>query len=520
MTVSVLLDRLRRRWVLILLVGLVAVAAAAVGPLYRGETWTGTAALSVSSKTRSPEQDAVIARGYVDYFNQPATQSGLLAGVGAPDGVTSSATLAADSPIIYVRAVSPDPATAGDIATRLAGALRDQVRDNLNRSQGGTVNDLKAQLATANARLGAVPLDSPERDQLSEQATDIQNTINELVTNTANQLQDLQPAAGVSPNATDWVRRLGGALAGGLLFGALAALVLGQLEGRFSSASDAGARLGLPVLGTVGSGRRGRRARRDGDGADDRLLRSLAAVASRDGVGGRGVLAVATPAGSRPGAVARGLVALRGRQGLPALLVQADLSAEPDPAFAGRRGVAELLAARGGARLDGVLLADGGGLLVAPAGASTPEGWLLLGRERVADLLDQARRFSPAVVVEAPPVTDDGAGRTVCARADRTVLVVELDRTRVRAATAAVAALAEEGVTPVGVVVVDGAGPDAATLGDRRWHPAPAPSSAPRADAPDGPVRPADPARTGPVTANGRDHGPGPRPAPATPHPS
>ncbi len=77
--------RVLRRWRLIVALAVLgALAGGLWSMLARSASWTATSALTTQSQTRAPEQDAVLALGYVDYFNQESYQELLRSQTGIP----------------------------------------------------------------------------------------------------------------------------------------------------------------------------------------------------------------------------------------------------------------------------------------------------------------------------------------------------------------------------------------------------------------------------------------------------
>src|SRR3954447_12036116 len=145
-------DRIRRRWVLILVIGLVAAAGALGASLLQGTSYTGRAALTIVSQDRAPEQDTVLAQGYADYFNQASSQEVLRQSAGVPTSVTLNARIAAASPIVYIEATGDSPDVAQDSATKMAVALRDDVNTGLRGNSQTQIADLQRQLDGARAQ--------------------------------------------------------------------------------------------------------------------------------------------------------------------------------------------------------------------------------------------------------------------------------------------------------------------------------------------------------------------------------
>src|SRR3954451_534434 len=179
-------DRIRRRWALILVIGILAAAGALGASLLQGGTYTGRSALTIVSQDRAPEQDTVLAQGYADYFNQASSQSQLRDTARVPSSVTFSARIAAASPIVYIEAVADSPEVASDSATKMAVALRDDVNSSLGGdAQEQQINALNQQLAAAQAARNQADV-----SRLQDQISDLQGRA-------TNQLQDLQLNAGV-----------------------------------------------------------------------------------------------------------------------------------------------------------------------------------------------------------------------------------------------------------------------------------------------------------------------------------
>ena len=97
--------RVAKWWVLVVVLATAGGALAALWSVSTATTtWTATAALTSQSQERSPDQDGILALGYVDYFNQDSYQQLLRAQAGIPDEVSLSAKTGASSPILYIQA--------------------------------------------------------------------------------------------------------------------------------------------------------------------------------------------------------------------------------------------------------------------------------------------------------------------------------------------------------------------------------------------------------------------------------
>ena len=487
-------DRIRRRWALILVIGIVAAAGSLGASLLQGSTYTGRSALTIVSQDRAPEQDTVLAQGYADYFNQASSQQQLRQTAGIDSSVGLNARIAAASPIVYIEAVADSPEVASDAATKMAVALRDDV----NSSLGG---DAQAQqLAQLNQQLSAA-----QRANDQSQVSALQRQISDLQGQSTNQLQDLQLNAGVVANPTNAARNAGAALVGGLLLGALLAMALGRFENRIVTPNEVRDRLGLQVLAAVGG------KRKSGENARNEMLRALMGLTNAHGMPVPGSLAITGPTTTRASKtrVAVALAGLRALQGQTTLLVQADFESDAGGSseLASMSGVADFLAERGDSRLDGKVFSNGRALLVSPRGSKRDDLFALFSRSHVSRLLQQGSMLADLVIIDAPPV-QSVEGQVVCSAADRSLLVVEEGETRSRDASAALEALAQAGGTALGVVLVRNPSQlvDPGFLAERSWSPVRLPT---------GPSVPQ--ARPAPAGGPGGPGGPAGQPGPGRP---
>ncbi|MDT7741787.1 MAG: hypothetical protein QOE59_865 [Actinomycetota bacterium] len=443
---SVHLERVRRRWVLVAVITFVAVVAALVGVLIRPDSWTGRAALAIVSQNRSPDQDAVLGRGYVDLFNQLSQQRVMAGRLGLAPDVRFNATLAAGSPIVYVEATAPDPARAARAATLLATTYRDDVRNNLTGDRVAAAAELTTQLQASQARLAALPPGSPDRPTLADQITSLRSQLVTVQSNTTNQLKDLQLDAGVTEDSSGAVRILVLALVGGLAGGVALALALGLVETRLTTPTETRTRLGREVLAEVV------------DGPDPDGMRALTDVLALPDLPVPGAVAVvATDAGgARAGSVATGLARLRARQHGNALLVRAAPGTDDPP---GALGVWDFLDQDAPRTMElGALITDDAGLRVVPPGRLREDVDAVCSRDGAAELVRRARALADLVVLAAPSASTSATGPVLCAAADRTVLVVEEGVTRTSDARRALDRAERAGARVLGIVLVRGTG--------------------------------------------------------------
>ena len=125
------LDRIRRRKWIVAVIILLFLMGGVLSVLTRDTIYSSKAALGTSTRTRAPEQDAILAQGYADFFNDPAYQAILRERAGVPDDVTFEAETVAASPLIYVTASSTNEADVQSSASTMAAELRTTVNEAL-----------------------------------------------------------------------------------------------------------------------------------------------------------------------------------------------------------------------------------------------------------------------------------------------------------------------------------------------------------------------------------------------------
>ena len=484
-------DRIRRRWALILVIGIVAAAGSLGASLLQGSTYTGRAALTIVSQDRAPEQDTVLAQGYADYFNQASSQEALRQPGGCRHARWAlNARIAAASPIVYIEAIADSPEVASDAATKMAVALRDDV----NSSLGGDCADPAARRPQPAARRG------PAHRNDQAEVSPLQDADHDLQGRAPTSCRTCSSTPVSSPTPRTPRRNAAAALVGGLLLGALLAMALGRFENRIVTPNEVRDRLGLQVLAAVGG------KRKSGENARNEMLRALMGLTNAHGMPVPGSLAITGPTTTRASKtrVAVALAGLRALQGQTTLLVQADFEADAGGSseLASMSGVADFLAERGDSRLDGKVFSNGRALLVSPRGSKRDDLFALFSRSHVSRLLQQGSMLADLVIIDAPPV-QSVEGQVVCSAADRSLLVVEEGETRSRDASAALEALAQAGGTALGVVLVRNPSQlvDPGFLAERSWSPVrlPAGPSVPQArpapaGGPGGPGGPGAPA--------------------------
>ncbi|WP_214365498.1 CpsD/CapB family tyrosine-protein kinase [Pseudonocardia sp. H11422] len=442
------LDRIRRRRWLIVAVMVVAMVGTVVFSLLAGSSYTGRAALSVTSD-RTPEQDASLALGYVEYFNQDFAQDTLRERTDLAGEVSFEARSSATSPIIYIEATAPDVEQATQAAGALAAAFRDDINQSIAQQSERPIADLRAELEAAQARLAEVPANGQQSSLISNEIGNIQSRIQQIQTETFNnQLKDLSLNAGVTSQSPKPIQNAVLGLVGGLILGVVLALALATAEDRLTSPQQVRERLNLDTLARI--------KRAGGEELREQQLKSLANVVSLSDMSRPAILAVTSVRSAELSSeVAEGLAYYRAQQGERTLLIRADLeSARQRGAHSGRPGLGDFLAGGPGMRLQPLVVPSGlGRMLVLPAGSSRDDPYALFGPERFHDAIQQASHLADLIVIDAPAIVDAAEAQVICASADRTILVVAEGMTRASDAVEARERLERVHAEILGVVI-------------------------------------------------------------------
>lgn len=220
-TVGIQLQRIRHFWPLVLLITLGAVIASAVSTYTSEPSYTGRTVLIVSSPGRVPEEDAVMVRGYIDLFNNPAYQARLRDSTDLPPGTTFEARTAAASSMIFVEATAGTDVGVKDAALALATNFRWDVDAVRRAEKDASLDALRSQLEERRRLLteGADPAYTTQR------IIELETLIQQLQGDSTNQLQILQPDAGIAMSESSMSRNVLLGLLGGLVLGSVAAVL-------------------------------------------------------------------------------------------------------------------------------------------------------------------------------------------------------------------------------------------------------------------------------------------------------
>lgn len=443
-------DRIRRRGWLVVTITVLAVLGATAASLGQETTYTGRSTLTIISPDRAPEQDAPLAQGYAEYFNEPSYQRVLAEKAGVPPTVTFIARTAATSPIVYVEATASSAEAASSAAVAMSTAFLDDVNANLQADRESVIAELQRQITEERALLATLPEDSPEASLSTQAILNLQDRVSSIQSDTSNQLQELQLSAGVSTSEPHPVQNIGLGLVGGLILGCVVALAFAVVENRLATSDEVRDQLGLDTLVVVPGGRS-----RASERIRAQRLKQLANRVSLSDLTRPATVAIISPRAT-PGVaqVAAALAYYRAVQGERTLLMHADLHLRDRSGLQDTPGVADFLAAPYGIGLeDRVLPGACPAMQVMPAGSSRDDPYALFAQDRFADLVGHASAIADLVVIEAPPIVDAAEGQVICATADRTILVVEEEATRAADAVEACQLLEQVEATLLGVVI-------------------------------------------------------------------
>lgn len=462
---SIVADRLRRRSALVLVIALLGAAAGFGWAHFHPTSYTARAALTLpkvegESKRRTPEANAVLLRGYADYFNQPGTQARLRQRASVPPEMPVVAVVTADN-VFTVQATTDDPKSAQVSATDMAALLRDEVHDNL---ASDTLSDLRRDRVASQAQLTALEHQpdggGPGRRPLQNHVNSVDRQIAQAQLQQAqDSLQNLPAANGVITNLPHTPRWIALGAAASLALGAVLALILGSGENRIAEA-EIRRLLALDTVAVVGRrGSRGRRSPASEQRADD-LRPFVETLGSKDRPLPMTLAVTAAGAGRAKSGVAELLAEVRAEHGEPTLLVQTDLDrVDAVPGLATQPGVTDYLESRAESAvtdvdLDRHVVENGHHLLLAPLGSGAARGFRLFARAGLTVLMRRATTLADLVVVDAPAALAAPEAEIVCSVADAAVLVLEEGRTRSADAVRAVESLRRADVHLLGAVLV------------------------------------------------------------------
>lgn len=433
--IGIQLQRIRHFWPLVVLVTLGAVIAGAVSALIAEPTYTGRTVLLVSSPGRVPEEDAVMVRGYVDLFNDPAYQARLRDSTELPEGTTFEARTAAASSMVFVEATAGEYVDAKDAALALATNFRWDVDAVRRAERDASLEVLRNQLDERRALLTA----GGDPGYTTQRIIELETTINQMQGDSTNQLQILQPDGGVSVSEPSLPQNVLFGLLGGLVLGSLAAVLAALFSHRLGTAHDVHTRTGVNPIAEVPRGGTPRRTR-----ARNLRFTQLAARVSRRNLPRPATLAITSPTRTpATNQVAQAIAAYWAREGERVVLLRADVR---DPA-----GIPDYNPPTDDSERDDtrhtvtVRIMAVGDLLADP---DAP-----LNRDRFTCIVERLRSTADLIVIQTAPVAEDEFAHSTCVASDRTLLALDLLSGRVGTTRDAVDLLDDADV--LGAVLVD-----------------------------------------------------------------
>ena len=444
-----------RRWkLLVVAVGVVAMLLALTLALSKDSSYTATSTLVVGAAdpqvNRAPDQDAIVARGYVDsLINTPTYQARLAEQADLPDSVTIEGRDVVGSPFIEITATAPNADQAVAAANAASTAFVNDTRGTIQENLKASLEPARQQLRDVAGQIPGVEAQLADSSSLSAaQEAELRGKLAELQTTREALTQSIQNGTSFSANpnlvtvfsqptvaSENKPKVLSNAilgLFGGLVLGSAIALVLGALQLRISTPGVVRSKLGLPTLASI-SGTDSQQQQEDLQG----LASGMSLMAS-----GLTSVAVTSPGmGEGKTLVASNLARYRAALGDRVILIDANLR---NPASSNGRGrdqdgLAQLLGASGAIDVPDVLVDTGiPNLSLLPAGATTEvDRYALLTGERMSRVLERAAPFADLLVIDTSALLGAPESQVVCSMADRTVLVLDSGATQTSAAVEA-----------------------------------------------------------------------------------
>jgi polysaccharide biosynthesis transport protein len=463
----------RWRWMVLALTVLAMLAAIAIAAS-KSTTYSATSTVVVGSAAtqsttgRSPDQDAVLAAGYIPQINSPSFQNSLKDQGKIADDVSISAAPVALSPFIDITATASSPAQAIAAADAISNGFVSYTLKQFNSIVSDRLDiprerlkQISTQIAADQAQLASGGLSDSEAaavrgeiDALRAESTGLSANLQTQagVTGNPSLAGVYHPADGSVTNKSSIARNAILGLVGGLLLGSAIALLLGALELRLRSAADVRRRLELPLIGSVTSGR--------GPIQEARRAEDFKTLASSISVLKPPVASVAVVSpgdGEGKSLVAENLARWRAAQGGRVILIKADMR---DRTTVGRvnggdrAGLSDLL--NNGARSDirnYLLETDHPGLWVMPSGGGSDDPYTLFSSDRVSEVIAQACVHADMVIVDTPALLGAAEGQVLSAGTDGSVLVLDSTSTQPGAALEARDILRRSGSNILGVVL-------------------------------------------------------------------
>jgi len=457
-----------RRWKwLVVAIGVVGMLAALAVALGNDSSFTSRATLllgGVGEATRGPEQDAVLARGYVDVINSASYQRQLFDEAELPDEVDVTASGVAGSPFLEIAASAP----AAEAAVAAAQTAAEQVVEDTSQTYQSLLDSQRApllsELGDVSQELSIVRGQLEGRDVLSaEEVAELEGREDQLtarrealseqlrgsvssIAGNPNLLGLFSSASAANENSPRVVTNGFLGLLGGLVLGCAIALVLGALQLRVTSPSVVRSRLGLPTLASI-SGVDQRQRQED--------LQGLASGLGLMATDLRSVAVTSPGVGEGKTLVATSLARYRAALGDRVILIDTNFRSASMNGRSDHAGLAELLTAGDDMDVPRVLVDSSvPNLMILPAGGADGEPYALITGDRMGRVLERAAPFADLLVIDTPAVLSAAESQVVCSVADRTILVLDSLATQTAAALEARDVLERVHARLLGVVLM------------------------------------------------------------------
>lgn len=434
-TLRIQLERLGRLWWVVALVTLIFVIGGIISASRATTVYSSRATLAVVSSTRAPEQDAMLAHGYADFFNQASNQNLLRQASKVPDGISLTAEVAAPSPLIYVTATSSSPDGVAAAAAKTATALRDTVNDAIRAGQSEAIGEVRKPFDDIRAANGVVP---------QQALTQMEDRISQINADTTNQIDIIELRSSVLSSSPSKLTTIGLALAAGLVVGCALALALGAVARRLGSPSELTARTRMTPLGTIPPV--------DDPHRDERLGQLATALVGLDRE--TGPICVVSPR-TTPDAetIARSVYRELAGSGMRVAVIDADFRT-PDSEL----GLSDFLnSSHSLEELLGSTSAHSTEVTEVGAGTVATER-KPINRRRLGELFTELRAHAELVVVIAPPLIESAQAQVICAEAGAALLVTEQHLTTIADIRESQRLIEQAGGTIVGTVVIERSG--------------------------------------------------------------
>lgn len=400
-------DRIWRRKYLVLLITVIVGLGGAISAASASATYSSKSTLTVLSQSRAPEQDAILAQGYVSFFNDPGYQVQLRQIARISPDITLAAGTSGPSQLITITATSTSPDGVETASRAMATALQNTINDAVRAGQDSTIDAIRKPYNDIRSSGGVIP----------EQALiQLEDRINQINGDSTNKIETIDLASEVTTGGSNRATTILLALVAGLVLGCGVALLAGTFARRVQSLFDLSKLTDLDVLGVV----RPRATR-----AAQTTMWSQVAVAvdHRTGPQSPTVAVFDTATGSTSALdTAIGLAQTWSSSGYRTVILDAGAPAA-DPKLYGEPGAEtdELIATT-------LRTATASPQPYVAVGTDAP----MLRRNRLITLFEAARAQCDRVIVVVPPVAEYPGAELIGSVADIAVLVVDQDSTRIR----------------------------------------------------------------------------------------